>query len=480
MSRRERREREEREAKERKRKEKEDKKKSKIEKKLAEKRKKTNRGKSKKKKKKSNIIFRILKTILKIILITVLVICVLAGILIGYLGVKTNWKPKEMVKLLAKEATMIITGQTQEDIANLKPIYCLVLGVSEDIDIELTDTIMVCAYYPKTQQASILSIPRDTFVGNSQSTANGSDKVNSVYAANGNDPEATLEEVEELTGLEINNYIVVKTKALRRLVDEIGGVYFDVPINMKYDSKKQNLHINLKKGYQLVDGNKAEQLVRFRKNNDNTGYPASYGSDDYGRMKTQRNFIIETAKQTLQLKNVTKINELVKIVFDNVDTNLDMNEVLKYVPAAVEFNVENIKSTNLPGISDRIGPANLWFFVHNETETEDIVDKMFLFNEKNEGTVDVSAEDLTIQILNGSSENEKFDEIKSILENNGYNVISEGITTISKKSKIINRTNKSQKLSDEIIKIVGDLELINGNTNDYSIDYTIIVGQDIT
>ena len=71
-------------------------------------------------------------------------------------------------------------------------------------------------------------------------------------------------------------------------------------------------------------------------------------------------------------------------------------------------------------------------------------------------------------------------EIKSILENNGYNVISEGITTISKKSKIINRTNKSQKLSDEIIKIVGDLELINGNTNDYSIDYTIIVGQDIT
>ena len=243
MSRRERREREEREAKERKKREKEEKKKNKIEKRLKEKRnktktgKKTSKGKNKSKKKKSNIFIRMLKVIFKAILVILLVVCVLAGILIGYLGVKTNWNQKEMLKLLAKEATMMITGQTEADIENLKPIYCLVLGVSEDIDIELTDTIMVCAYYPKTQQASILSIPRDTFIGSSQSTAGGSDKVNAVYAAHGNDPKATLKEVEELTGLEINNYIVIKTKALIKLVDEIGGVYFDVPINMKYDSK---------------------------------------------------------------------------------------------------------------------------------------------------------------------------------------------------------------------------------------------------
>ena len=122
----------------------------------------------------------------------------------------------------------------------------------------------------------------------------------------------------------------------------------------------------------------------------------------------------------------------------------------------------------------------MWFFVNNESETEDIIDKMFLFNEKNEGTVSINPEDLTIQLLNGSGEEEKIEDIKTALVNAGYNVISEGNTTITKKSKLINRTDKPENLSQEINKLIGDLEIKEGNTNDYSIDYTIIVGQDIT
>ena len=78
-----------------------------------------------------------------------------------------------MVRGGAKEVALFITGQTEEDLANLNPLYCLVLGVSTDEGLLLTDTIMLCAYYPRTQQASILSIPRDTFVGKSESTAGG-------------------------------------------------------------------------------------------------------------------------------------------------------------------------------------------------------------------------------------------------------------------------------------------------------------------
>ena len=507
MSRRERREREEREEKERKKREKEEKKRAKLEEELLKKRQKMKEKDNKKKNNKSNkktknstknntksnsknknknkknkepnFIIKTLKFILKLFLILILIICLLAGILIGYLGVKTGWDKTEMLKLLAKETTMIITGQTQEDIDNLKPIYCLVMGVSKDIDVSLTDTIMVCAYYPKTQQASMLSIPRDTFIGDSTYTASGTDKVNSVYAAHGNDPEATLEEVEELTGLDINNYVLIDTNALVKLVDEIGGVYFDVPIDMNYDSKNQDLHINLEKGYQLIDGEKAEQLLRFRKNNDGTGYPAEYGSDDYGRMRTQRDFITETIKQTLRLQNVTKINDLVNIVFENVDTNLDINEVLNYVPAAVEFDIDNIKSTALPGASERIGPSGLWFFLHNEEETEEIIDEMFLFNEKNEGTVSIAPEDLTIQILNGTGEEYISEEIKNRLSQSGYNVVKEGVTTITKESKLINRTNKSEKLSNQLNEVLGDFNIKTGKANDYSIDYTIIIGQDM-
>ncbi len=431
MSRRERREREEREAKEQKIREKEEKRLQKIlkkrdkelEKKAMQKQKNASSSKKSKKnnnKKKNNtnnsnskyknskqktsavqnkkskknkkpfFLVRFLMVLLKILLIFVLIACLLAGSLIAYLGVKTNWQPKEMLKLATKKTTMMITGQSEEDIKNLKPIYCLVMGVSKDIDRDLTDTIMLCAYYPRTQQASILSIPRDTFIGNNESLAHGKDKINAVYANHKNSPKATLKEVEELTGLDINNYVVVNTKVLVKIIDKIGGVKFDVPIDMKYDSKKQDLHINLKKGEQLIDGKKAEQLLRFRHNNDGTSYPYKYGDNDFGRMKTQRNFIIATAKQTLQLKNVSKIRDLIKIVLDNVDTNLDINEVLKYVPAAIDFNIDNIKSTTLPGVADRIGPSNLWFFVHDEDETEEIIDEMFLFNEKEEKKAEAS------------------------------------------------------------------------------------------
>ena len=248
---------------------------------------------------------------------------------------------------------------------------------------------------------------------------------------------------------------------------------------MKYDSRKQNLHINLKKGYQLIDGDKAEQLLRFRKNNDGTGYPAEYGSDDYGRMRTQREFTTETIKQTLKLKNVTKLNDLVKIIFDNVDTNLDVNEVLKYVPAAVEFDIANIKSTALPVASERIGPQSLWFFLHDEVETEEIIDEMFLFNEKNEGNISIAPEDLTIQLLNGTGEEYISEDIKNKLINSGYNIKEEKLTTITKKSKLINRTNKSDEFSNELIDILKNVELKSGQPNDYAIDYTIIIGQDM-
>ena len=464
MSRREIREREEREAKERKRRDKEVKK--------------NKSKKNKSKRKKSNILVRLIKLIFKILIIMIVIICLLSGVLIGYLGVKTDWNKKEMLKLFAKETTMMITGQTKEDINNLKPIYCLVMGVSKDIDIELTDTIIVCAYYPKTQQASMLSIPRDTFVGNSEYSAKGSDKINSVYAANGNDPKATLEKVEKITGLDINNYIVIDNKALVKVIDKIGGVYFDVPINMKYDSKKQNLHINLKKGYQKIDGKKAEQLLRFRKNNNNTSYPASYGSDDYGRMRTQRDFIIETIKQTLQLKNVTKINDLIKIVFDHVDTNLKMNEVLKYIPAAVEFDIKNIESDRLPGESEKLGPSKLWFFKQYKNKTEEVINEMFLFNEKNENDSNISIKDLKIQVLNATGKSKEYEKIIRKFEENGYNIIEGGKTSINKSSKIINRTRKSDKFSNQIDKIVKGADIKIENSNDYKIDYTIIIGQD--
>ncbi len=484
MSRRERREQEEREEKERKKREKAEKRRKKKEPKPEEKT--TKKNNKKKSKKKSNIFWRIIKTILKVILIIILILVLLLGCFVGWLGFKYDWDLNKMLKGGAKEVALMVTGQTEEDVANLDPIYCLVLGISTDEGNLLTDTIILCAYYPRTQEASMLSIPRDTFVGKSESTAGGYDKINALYQIGGGGDagaKKVLAAVEKLTGLEINNYLAVQNDGLIKIVDAIGGVEFNVPINMNYDDPGQDLRIHLSKGMQHIDGAKAEQLLRFRHNNDGTSYPEEYGDNDIGRMRTQREFITETIKQTLQFKNVTKINQLIEIAFDNIETNMDMNYVMKYSPAALEFDVSAIQTAYLPGTPAQFGPQKLWFYRANKTAIKDTIQEMFTFKQAESdassgSTAALKPEYIKVQLLDATGDETVFENTKKRLSSKGYSIKETGSTTISKTTKVINRTEKKEEVVDELIDTLGYGTTSTGkNSSEY--DITVIVGQDM-
>ena len=250
-----------------------------------------------------------------------------------------------------------------------KQVTVLVLGVSTDISTELSDTIMVCSYNPRTQKSFILSIPRDTFVGDSKSKAKGNDKINSLYTRKG--ASGMAKKIEEITGLDIDYYSIVKNDALINIVDAIGGVEFDVPIDMDYDDDSQDLHIHLSKGLQKIDGEKAEQLLRFRHNNNGTSYPSSYGDNDFGRMKTQRNFTVETVKQTLRFGNIIKLPAICSAVFSNLDTDIGVGTCIRYMPFALGFDTESLHTYQLPGDSQKLN--SLWFFLHDENKTKALV-----------------------------------------------------------------------------------------------------------
>ena len=267
---------------------------------------------------------------------------------------------------------MTSIGQQEEDIQNLEPLYCLVMGISEDISTELTDTIMLCAYFPQEQKVSILSIPRDTFVGNDKDNTTSYDKINALYQKS---PENTLEAVRKLTGVDVRNYVVINNNALEKVIDAVGGIYFDVPIDMWYDDPTQDLHIYINKGYQLLNGENAVKVLRFRHNNDMSTYPKEYGEQDLGRMRTQREFIKAAASQILSSNNILKLNEILEIVFDNIQTNLSISELIKYIPSATEFNVENMKTEALPGVADYLGALS--FFIVNENQSEQMVSSLF-------------------------------------------------------------------------------------------------------
>ena len=314
--------------------------------------------KNQKNKKKFSIINFLLKLFLFII--------VILGILIGLLYYKTQENGGGL-----RGALITILGLTPQEVENLETKNVLLLGVSKDLDSTLTDTIIVCSYNPKTQTAYMLSIPRDTFVGKNQNTAKGTDKINSLYSKS---PEKLLEKVSDITGMDVEYYAIVDNNALIEIVDIIGGVNFNVPIDMDYDDPTQDLHIHLSQGMQKIDGKKAEQLLRFRHNNDGTSYPVEYGDNDYGRMRTQREFISETLKQTLVIKNIFKSKEILDTVFNNIETNMEIKELLPYIPDAVEFDINSIISNQLPGESKKLN--NLWFFVYDKKETKNLVQEM--------------------------------------------------------------------------------------------------------
>ena len=313
----------------------------------------------------------------RIIFLIIIVVCVIVGIIFAkrLSDLKGNWMA-------------VLLGHNKETVENLETLRILVMGESTG----MSDTIIACSYNPKTQNVSMLSIPRDTYVTNGNYKYSAYNKINSLYSG-GKTPEKTVQAVNEITGLDINYYILVDTEALVKLVNLIGGVYFDVPTNMNYDDDGQDLHIHLTKGYQKLTGEQVEQVVRFRHNNDGTSYPPEYGDEDYGRMKTQRNLIIEIAKQTIKLKNTTEIKNILNIMKEDVKTNVNFNSIIDYVPYAVNIDMNTIKTCQLPGISEnRKGYG--WFFYYDEEETKKLVDE--LFNENSQPEENAVTEENTV------------------------------------------------------------------------------------
>lgn len=434
----------------------------------------------KKKKKKSKVIRKILFLIIIALIIYM-----------GIFGYKSHINGGGIQGMLAT-----LVGNDKETLEELDPIQFLLLGVSTDLGGKITDTIMVATYNPKTQTASLLSIPRDTYTGKDHSQGSPNEKINALYTKG---IDKILAKVNELTGLDLKYYMVVDNEALIKLVDVIGGVEFDVPINMNYHDDTQGLSIELSKGVQVLDGNHAEQLLRFRKNDDGTGYPAEYGSDDIGRMKTQRNFIMATAKQTLQAKNIFKIKDIIDIIYEYVDTNISISNIKSYVPYAINFNVENLKSAVLPGTS--VGPtqsgslyAPYWFILTNKTEAQKVLETLYSEKDENEGDEIENNSDtgnvgqvstiptdetnkIKISLINASGSQKKLTKAQKLLKEQGYN-LKTGEESVISKTTIINNTDVSEKYIEQIKSLLGVGVISSNSTTSDNTDITIIIGKD--
>ena len=209
---------------------------------------------------------------------------------------------------------------------------CLLVGVA---DMGGSDTIMLGTFDTKNKTASLVSIPRDTLV-----LRNGSySKINATYSSGG--VELVRQTVSDMLGVPIDYYVSVDLQAFEEIVNEIGGVWFDVPVDMDYEDPYQDLYIHIKAGYQLLDGKQAVGVMRCR---------SCYPNADIGRVQTQRAFLSALVSQTVTLSNVTKVTSLINIFNTYVDSDMPVNAMIYFATQAIGMDLDTeLSSATLPG-----------------------------------------------------------------------------------------------------------------------------------
>ena len=283
------------------------------------------------------------KSKLNLILALILLLLIAAT---GYVGYHTLFQAPEQSGAPPAQPAAAADPQPETDPAaealrshlERKPYFYTILVSGVDDGNGGSDTNILMAVDAENDQIYGVSIPRDT-----KAVINGKDrKINFAYNAGG--MSLLAETVSSQLGIPVDYTVLVNLQGFEALVDAIGGVDFYIPIDMDYDDPYQDLSIHFSKGMRHLYGADALKVVRFRHNNDGSGY----GSEDIGRMQTQQSFLKAVAKQTLTLSNLDNLDTFVKIFHAYVETDLSINNLAWLGKEAISIGAENIQFSTLP------------------------------------------------------------------------------------------------------------------------------------
>ena len=291
------------------------------------------RRRQKKKKKRANRGERAAVTLLSLLFLTVAVVAAVKYVV----RAPEPDAGKEDKKTEQDSAQQEDSGAI-ETIANGKERkkYCYTILLSGvDNDAGGSDTNMLMRFDAENNAIDIVSLPRDSLMSNGH-------KLN--YAYNNGGTDKLRSEIEDLLGVPVDFYVSVNLKGFVALIDQIGGVEFDVPCDMDYDDPYQDLHIHFKAGLQKLNGQQAMEVVRFRHNNDNTGYG---GRQDIGRIGTQQAFLKTVAQKLMKLENVPAMAET---FLKYVKTDLTLGNLVWLANQALSMGgTDAISFATLPG-----------------------------------------------------------------------------------------------------------------------------------
>ena len=214
-------------------------------------------------------------------------------------------------------------------------INILLIGADAN---QSADTLVLLSINKTDKRLTTLSIPRDTLI-----EADGQNAKIGQLMVGGNE-EKIIDAVRNTLLLPVNYYAKINFEGFRNIVDVLGGVEFDLPMDMQYSDPYQDLHISLKKGLQLLDGDKAEQLVRYR-----AGYP----DGDIARIGVQKDFIAELIRQKFKAEYFSNADQLYNEFSKNIVTNYPVERVFEDIEILKNISFENVTTLTLPGTAEQ-------------------------------------------------------------------------------------------------------------------------------
>ncbi|QAY67074.1 LCP family protein [Paenibacillus protaetiae] len=232
-----------------------------------------------------------------------------------------------------------------------------------------SDSILIASIDPLTKKADLFSVLRDTYV---DIDGHGKDRINTAITYGG--PQLAMKTIGDLLGLPIQYYVYTDFEGFKALVDSIGGIDYDVEKDMHYtDNADDNRYdIDLKAGYQHLDGDHALQYVRFRHD----------AMSDFTRTERQRNFIMAVAGKMQSTWNIVQMGKILNNVSDYIETNLSVMDMLKLgqlgveshfagtaqIPPMDQISEERVGGASVIGIKD---PDDIKAFVQQTLAADD-------------------------------------------------------------------------------------------------------------
>ena len=248
-------------------------------------------------------------------------------------------------------------------------VFTLFIGATDEDEIR-TDSMMVLVFDTENHRADLINIPRDTLVDCERTGAGR--KINAAYASG---VDVMLDEVSTVIGFRPDKYVVANFDGIAEIVDVIGGVDYDVPFDMSYHDASQDLSIEFKKGYQHLDGEEVVEYLRWRHNDDGTGYD----DGDIGRVTKLQDFLVTVGSAVLSPANVLKIPSIAAAVSNNVETDLTTSQILWLGMQGMKMDMqEDISMQTLIGDSAMVNFGdNIWVYILDEDMVIDQINETF-------------------------------------------------------------------------------------------------------